>query len=65
MKIMEYKCKCGNTKEIQKSTIVFIEGKGWVTKEAKCTKCPDEYMDSKPTEGIPNLIRTEESLTKK
>ena len=61
---MEYKCKCGNTKEIRKSTLVFIDGVGWETKEAKCNKCKS-YMQSKPTEGIPNLIRTEESLTKK
>jgi hypothetical protein len=59
---MEYKCKCGNTKEINKSIIGLRKGK-WVTIEALC-KC-GEYMESEPTEGMPSLIRTEESLSKK
>ena len=58
----EYKCKCGNTKEISTATIVYIE-KEWQTKEALCS-C-GKYMDSEPLEGIPNQIRTEESLSKK
>ena len=58
----KYKCKCGKTKELSKATIVHIDG-DWETKEALC-KC-GKYMQSKPTEGIPNLIRTEESLSKK
>ena len=60
---MKYHCKCGKTKEIDKSTLVYIDGLGWETKEAKCKKCQC-YMQSKPTEGIPNLIRTEPSLKK-
>ena len=56
-----YTCECGNTMEIGKATIVLIDGK-WVTKEAlyECGK----YMDSEPTEGLPNLKRTEPSLSK-
>jgi len=61
---MMYYCKCGNTQHIPKATIIYIESKGWVTKEAKCHKCP-EYMESKPTEGMPGIIRTEPTLTKK
>ena len=57
----EYKCKCGNTKELLKATIVFIE-KEWQTKEALC-KC-GKYMECKTEKGIPNLIRTEDSLRK-
>jgi len=57
----EYKCKCGNTKDISKATISYIDGE-WQTKEALC-KC-GKYMDSKPLEGIPSLKRTEESLSK-
>jgi len=57
-----YSCECGNTMEIGKATIVLRDGK-WVTKEAKCS-C-GKYMDSKPTEGIPTLKRTEASLSKK
>lgn len=58
-----YTCECGNTKEIGKATIVFRAGK-WVTKEALCSKC-DKYMESEPLEGMPNLRRTESSLSKK
>ena len=57
-----YTCECGNTMEIGKATIVYREGK-WVTKEALC-EC-GKYMDSEPTEGLPNLKRTEPSLSKK
>ena len=56
-----YTCECGNTMEIGKATIVLINGK-WVTKEALC-EC-GKYMDSKPTDGMPNLKRTEPSLSK-
>tara|TARA_R110000744_G_C19231271_1_gene548210 strand:+ start:611 stop:799 length:189 start_codon:yes stop_codon:yes gene_type:complete len=58
----EYKCKCGKTKELRKATIVYIE-KEWKTLEALC-KC-GKYMDCKTEKGIPNLIRTEDSLRKK
>ena len=57
-----YSCECGNTMEIGKATIVLRE-KEWVTKEALCSEC-GKYMDSKPTEGMPSLKRTEPSLSK-
>ena len=58
-----YRCSCGKVeKEIPKATIVYRDGK-WVTKEAECG-C-GLYMDSEPTEGMPNLKRTEPSLSKK
>ena len=57
-----YKCECGKEKDLAKATIVLIDGK-WVTKEALC-EC-GKYMDSKPTEGMPSLKRTEPSLSKK
>jgi len=56
-----YSCECGKTMEIGKATIV-LRDKKWVTKEAQC-EC-GKYMDSKPTEGIPTLKRTEPSLSK-
>ena len=60
---MIYKCKkCKCKKELNKSTTVLRDGK-WVTKEAYCKNCKD-YMTSKPTEGFPELIRTEASLKK-
>ena len=57
-----YKCQCGNSKELQKATIKIIDNKV-VVAEALC-KC-GLYMDSEPTDGIPNLKRTEPSLSKK
>jgi len=48
--------------EIGKASIVYRDGK-WVTKEALCKEC-GKYMDSKPTDGMPNLKRTEPSLSK-
>ena len=58
-----YICECcKEQKEISKATIVLKNNK-WVCKQAICS-C-GKYMESKPTEGMPNLIRTEESLEKK
>ena len=57
-----YTCECGKTMEIGKATIVYRDGE-WVTKEALC-EC-GKYMDSKPTEGMPSLKRTEPTLSMK
>ena len=58
-----YKCECGKEeREVNKATIVLRDGK-WVTKEALC-EC-GKYMDSKPTEGMPSLKRTEPTLSNK
>ena len=57
-----YKCKCGKSKEIPKATIAYINGE-WQTLQALC-EC-GKYMDSEPVEGMPNLKRTEASLSKK
>lgn len=58
-----YSCECGKEeKQVAKATIVLRDGK-WVTKEAQCS-C-GKYMDSKPTDGMPNLKRTEPSLSKR
>ena len=57
-----YKCECGEEqKDILKATIVLREGR-WVAKEALCS-C-NKYMKSEPVEGMPNLKRTEASLSK-
>ena len=57
-----YRCECcKEEKNISKATIVFRDGK-WVCQEALCS-C-GLYMDSKPTEGMPSLKRTEASLSK-
>ena len=55
-----YKCECGKERELPKATIVLRDGK-WVAKEGLC-EC-GKYMDSEPTEGMPNLKRTEPSLS--
>ena len=58
-----YSCECGKEeKEVGKATIV-LRDKKWVTKEAQCS-C-GKYMDSKPTDGMPSLKRTEPSLSMK
>ena len=57
-----YKCKCGNKEEIGKATIGLRDGK-WRTIQALCD-C-GKYMESEPEEGMPSLIRTEETLSKK
>ena len=58
-----YSCKCGKEeREVGKATIV-LRDKKWVCKEAQCS-C-GKYMDSKPTEGMPNLKRTEPTLSMK
>jgi hypothetical protein len=58
-----YSCECGKEeKEVGKATIVLRDTK-WVCKEAQCS-C-GKYMDSKPTEGMPSLKRTEPTLSMK
>jgi len=57
-----YKCKCGDKKEIGKQTISLRDGK-WRTIQALCD-C-GKWMESEPAEGMPNLKRTEPSLSKK
>ena len=57
-----YKCPCGKQeKEVVKAKIVYRDNK-WVA-DVKC-KC-GKYMDSKPAEGMPQIKRTEASLSKK
>ena len=57
----KYSCECGKEeKEVGKATIV-LRDKKWVCKEAQCS-C-GKWMDSKPTDGMPNLKRTEPSLS--
>ena len=45
--------------ELSKVTIVYRD-KDWVAREAEC-KC-GKYMDAEPVDGIPTLIRSEDSL---
>ena len=62
-----FKCKgCGATRELQKMTTVLVNNE-WVVKQALCTCEDDKYMQQvfdKSYDGLPNLIRTEASLTK-
>lgn len=60
----KYECKkCGGIKELRKATLVIRNGKA-VPKEGYCIKC-ELYMTTKPTKGMPQLIRTEPTLKKK
>ena len=55
-------CKCcKESKEVGKTKIIYVDG-AWVS-DVMCS-C-GKHMDSEPAEGMPNLIRTEPSLTKK
>jgi len=57
-----YKCKCGKEgREVTKAKIVLREGKWVADVICSCNK----YMDSKPTEGMPSLKRTEPTLSNK
>tara|TARA_R110001592_G_C13087892_1_gene743195 strand:+ start:230 stop:421 length:192 start_codon:yes stop_codon:yes gene_type:complete len=60
----KYRCKCGKSKELQKTTLIIIDSKVR-TKEAKCS-C-GKYMEEldKKFNGFPSLIRTEPTLSKK
>ena len=58
-----YKCNnCKNEKKLTKATIKIIGGKVEVA-EALC-EC-GHYMKAKPNDGMPSLIRTEPTLTRK
>jgi len=57
-----YKCDCCNKeKEVHKAKIIYKDNK-WVS-DVICEF--GKYMYCKPNEGMPNIIRTEESLSKK
>tara|TARA_R100001463_G_scaffold28244_1_gene64732 strand:+ start:792 stop:986 length:195 start_codon:yes stop_codon:yes gene_type:complete len=59
---MTFKCnKCGNTKELNKTTTAYRNGK-WVTLEANCICEPNTYMDQILTEeheGFPTIKRND------
>ena len=63
----DFKCnECGATRSLSKTTTVLRE-KEWVVKEAECNCKEGKYMDQifdDSYNGMPSLIRTEESLTK-
>tara|TARA_R110002012_G_scaffold10611_1_gene48249 strand:+ start:4558 stop:4812 length:255 start_codon:yes stop_codon:yes gene_type:complete len=57
-----YKCECGNEQEIGKATLALRDGK-WRTIQALCD-C-GLWMEAEPEEGMPQIKRTEASLSKK
>ncbi len=57
-----YKCKCGNEENIGKTTLALRDGR-WRSIHALCD-C-GLWMEAEPEEGMPSLIRTEASLSKK
>ena len=57
-----YKCLCGKQeKEVSKAKIIYRDNQ-WVS-DVVCD-C-GKYMESEPEEGMPQIRRTEESLSKK
>lgn len=57
-----YRCLiCKQEKEVARAKIIYKDNK-WVA-DVKC-EC-GLYMDSKPTEGMPQIKRTEKSLSRK
>ena len=57
-----YKCPCGEQeKEIGRAKIIYRENKWVADVVCECGK----YMESEPTEGMPQIKRTEQTLTKK
>jgi len=57
-----YKCPCGEQeKEIGRAKIIYRENKWVADVVCKCGK----YMDSEPEEGMPQIKRTEASLSTK
>ena len=50
----KYTCECGESKHLNKTTLILVEGK-WVAKEAKCS--------SKPAEGMPTIVRNDSGLS--
>ena len=57
-----YKCPCGKQeKEIGRAKIIYRENKWVADVVCECGK----YMDSEPEEGMPQIKRTEASLSKK
>ena len=63
--MIKFQCNnCGEKKELMRATIKVIDGK-IRTVQAKC-KC-GKYMQEveKDFDGVPSLIRTEETLSKK
>tara|TARA_R110002073_G_scaffold306669_1_gene476000 strand:+ start:113 stop:370 length:258 start_codon:yes stop_codon:yes gene_type:complete len=57
-----YKCECGNEENIGKTTLALRDGR-WRSIHALCD-C-GLWMEAEPEEGMPSLIRTEASLSKK
>lgn len=57
-----YKCPCGEQeKEIGRAKIIYRENRWVADVVCECGK----YMDSEPEEGMPQIKRTESSLSKK
>tara|TARA_R100001530_G_scaffold62580_3_gene45101 strand:- start:105 stop:362 length:258 start_codon:yes stop_codon:yes gene_type:complete len=55
-----YKCECGKQEEVYKAKIIFKDGNWVADVVCECNK----LMKAEPVEGMPTLIRTEDSLSK-
>ena len=55
-----YRCECGKQEEVYKAKIIFKDGNWVAYVVCECNK----LMKSEPVEGMPTLIRTEDTLNK-
>ena len=62
--MINFICKCGESKQLTKVTIKVIDGKV-KTQEAKCICGKYMQEESKDFSGFPDIIRTEPTLNKK
>ena len=56
--------KCKTEKKLEKAILQIVESKV-VTKNSECTNCGDYMVEVQKEFGVPYLIRTEPTLTKK
>jgi hypothetical protein len=56
--------KCKTEKKLEKAILQIVESKV-VTKNSECLECGDYMVEVQKEFGVPYLIRTEPTLTKK
>jgi hypothetical protein len=56
--------KCKTEKKLEKAILQIVESKV-VTKNSECVRCGDYMVEVQKEFGVPYLIRTEPTLTKK
>ena len=57
--------KCKTEKKLEKAILEIIDNSKVVTKNSECDTCGDYMIEVQKEFGVPYLIRTEPTLTKK